>query len=419
MTTSLERLTAVEPHLRILHTLAQAVGRSLDVDEVLTTALDALTHVTGHEISSLHLISEDGEHLHLRGERRLSPMLRDVNRVLPVGRGQLGGVAKTGVTLLLTNAADDPTLLPQARTAMDNDRIRGLVSVAIHSRGRILGTLTLGRRIEDPFTEREVALVEAAADQIGIALDNARLYSEARQQLESLRSTQAQLIHAAKLSAVGELASGVAHEINNPLTTIRAQQHLLLTQHVLADAVRERLNVIGDEAERAARIVRDLLMFARHYPAEQGPCLLQDQVRRVLDLSAYALQYDGIEVVTEFDSCPPLSADEHQLQQVLLNLVQNARQAMASQATPRILTVRIRVQPKSAVLSVLDTGPGIAPETLPHVFDPFFTTKPPNEGSGLGLSISYGIVSEHGGRLWAENRPEGGAIFHVELPFVR
>jgi C4-dicarboxylate-specific signal transduction histidine kinase len=218
---------------------------------------------------------------------------------------------------------------------------------------------------------------------------------------------------------VGQLASGVAHEINNPLTTIHVQQHLLLTQHVLPDAVRERLTVIGDEAERAARIVRHLLMFARHYPPERRPCLLQDQGQRVLDLSAYTLQYDGVEVATEFESCPPLSADEHQLQQVLLNLVQNARQAMVNLATPRVLTVRIRVQPKSVVVTVLDTGPGIAPEALPRVFDPFFTTKPPNEGSGLGLSISYGIVAEHGGRLWAENRPEGGAAFHVELPFGR
>ena len=118
MTASVERTSVVEPHLRILHTVAQAVSGSLDVDEVLRTALDALTHVTGHEMSSLHLLSEDGQQLHLQGERLLSPMLREVNVLLPVGKGQLGGVAKTGVTLVLKNAADDPSLLPQARVAM-------------------------------------------------------------------------------------------------------------------------------------------------------------------------------------------------------------------------------------------------------------------------------------------------------------
>jgi two-component system NtrC family sensor kinase len=396
--------------------VAQAVSRSLDVDEVLRTAVEALTHVTGHEMSSLHLISAGGTQLQLKGERGLPAKLRDVNVMLPVGQGQLGGVAKTGTTLVLKNAAEDPSLLPAARAAMANDRIRGLVCVAIHGRDRVLGTLTLGRRTQDPFTDREVALVEATADTIGIALDNARLYGETRRQLEELKRAQAQLVYAEKLSAVGQLASGVAHEINNPLTTILGQTHLLLTQQPLTERVRNRLSIISEETARAARIVQNLLLFSRDYPAGRQPCLLADQVGRVLELKAYQLRHDAIEVVTEFNECPPVWADEHQLQQVLLNLVQNAHQAMSKVAGPRVLTVRTTVEGPRAVLAVLDTGPGIPAEVLPRVFDPFFTTKPPGEGSGLGLSVSYGIVAEHRGRLWAANRPEGGAAFYIALP---
>jgi signal transduction histidine kinase len=293
--------------------------------------------------------------------------------------------------------------------------IRGFVCVPIRSRGRILGTLSLGRRTGG-FDEREVALVQGTAHQVGIALDNARLHSETRRQLEELQQTHAQLVRAAKLSAVGELASGVAHEINNPLTTVLGQTQLLLGQAGLAPAVRERVRIIAEESARAARIVQNFLVFARDYPLERRPCALAEQVRRVLDLKAYQLDRDGIRVETDLGLCPPVWADENQIQQVLLNLVLNAHQAMAEHPGPRVLTLRVRADDAHAVIEVLDTGSGISPEALPRVFEPFFTTKPPGQGSGLGLSVSRGIIRDHQGRLRAENRPEGGALFVVELP---
>ncbi len=406
-----------ERHLEILHAVAETVSRSLDVEEVIRTALDALTHVTGHEIASLHLLSEDGQSLHLRGDRGLSEELREVNRVLTIGRGLIGQVAATGRTATFRNVTESPDLLPTAKQAVRRDAIKGFVCVPIHSRGRILGTLSLGRQTRATFADREVALVEATADQIGIALDNARLYSETARQLEELRRTQAQLVHAEKLSAVGELASGVAHEINNPLTTILGQAQLLLDRSDASPYVRERLAIIGDEASRAARIVQNLLLFSRHYPPERRPCSLAEQARRVLELKAYQLERDKVAVTTEFEPCPPVWADENQIQQVILNLVQNAHQAMARQEDERLVIVRVRQAGAVVALEVVDTGPGIAPDALPRLFDPFFTTKPPGEGSGLGLSVSYGIVAEHKGTLRAENRTDRrGAVFTVELP---
>ena len=405
--------------LEILHQVAETVSRSLDVEEILRTTLEALTHVTGHEISSLHLIDEDGRTLRLRGDRGLSARLREVNRVLPVGEGLIGRVAATGEILRLENVASAPDVFPPAKDAVRFEQVRGFVCVPIRSRGRILGTLSLGRQTAIGFADSEVTLVQATADQVGIALDNARLYQQTVRQLEDLKHTQAQLIHAEKLSAVGELASGVAHEINNPLTTILGQAHLLLSEHEATPAVRERLKIIVEETSRAARIVQNLLMFARHYTPERRPCSLADQARRVLDLKSYQLQQDNILVETEFGPCPPVYADENQIQQVLLNLIQNAHQAMVGHPEARVLTVRIAAGPSHARLEVLDTGPGIPAEVLSRIFDPFFTTKPPGDGSGLGLSISYGLISEHHGRLWGENRPGGGAAFIVELPLGR
>jgi len=403
-------------HLEILHTVAATVSRSLDVEEVLRTAVEALTHVTGHEISSLHLLSDDGATLHLAGERGLSEPLREINRVLAVGTGNIGRVAATGQTLNLKNVLESPNLLPEAKSTVRKERQRAFLCVPIRSRGRLLGTLSLGRQISDAFDDQEVALVEATADQIGIAIDNARLYSETVRQLEELRNTQAQLMHAEKLSAVGELASGVAHEINNPLTTILGQAHLLLENAGLTPAVRSRVTIVADEASRAARIVQNMLLFARHYPPERRPCALADQVRRVFELKEYQLRHDQVEVREEFAECPLVWADENQIQQVILNLVQNAHQAMAK-LDERVLTVRVRPVGASVALEVLDTGPGIREDALPKLFDPFFTTKPPGEGSGLGLSVSYGIVAEHKGTLRGENRLDRrGAIFTVELP---
>jgi signal transduction histidine kinase len=392
----------MEPHLKILYTVAETVSRTLDVETVLRTALDALTHVTGHEIASFHLLSADGSTLELRGDRGLSPRLRQVNRLLPVGQGLIGGAAAAGKTVVVSDIQGSPDVLPSAEDAVRRDDIRGFVSVPIQARGRLLGMLSLGRQTRDPFSPEEVALLEATAHQIGIALDNARLYSE--------------LVHAEKLSAVGELASGVAHEINNPLTTILGQAQLLLGRDDVPVPVRERVEMMADEASRAARIVQNLLLFARHYPPECRPCAISDQVERVLALKTYQLEHDKIRVVTEFTPCPPVWADENKIQQVLLNLIQNAHQALLRRTGERVLTLRVRPRDRRVVVEIVDNGPGIPSEALPRIFDPFFTTKPPGEGSGLGLSVSYGIVGQHGGRLYAENRPGGGAAFIVELP---
>jgi signal transduction histidine kinase len=402
-------------HLAILRAVAQAVNGSLDLDEVIHRSIHALTQVTAHELASLHLISPDGERLLLRGERGLSDPLREVVLVLPVGHGLIGQVAATGTTRRLEDSPAADNLLPRLRPALLAEGVQGVVCVPMRARDRVLGTLSLGRRTGRRFDDGEVLLLECTADQIGLALDNARLYSESRRQLEELRHTQETLIRAERLSAVGELAAGVAHEINNPLMIIQAQTYLLLESSA-SDEGRTGLRTIENAIRRAAAIVRDLMAFAEPSPPHRTLCRLADHVRRVLSLRERQMRGDGIEVRTDFQEAPAVWADASQLHEVLFNLIRNGHQAMTGANRRGILTVRVRGVRDGARVEVEDEGPGVPEHDRPRLFTPFFTTKGPGDGRGLGLSVSHAMVAEHGGRLWVEDRLEGGARFILEMP---
>ena len=402
-------------HLQVLRAVNEAVSRSLDLNEVLQRSLAALTHVTGHEISSLHLISPDGNSLLLRGDRGLSDELRRVNSELPMGEGLIGRVALSGQARRVDDVSATDDLLPAARAAVTVDGIRGFVCVPIRARHRILGTLALGRQTEDRFTDEEMALLESVADQIGLALDNARLYGEINRQLDDLRRAQIEVVKAERLAAVNGLAAGVAHEINNPLTIIMAQLHLL-SQGPMSRQVEEALSVIDAAAKRAASIVRDLILFAEHRPPRRSRCQVSEQVREVVAFQEARLESEGVSVRTNLEPLPDIWADHNHLQEVLLHVIQNAQHAMVEANGGGLLTISTTLVESGVRIEIADDGPGIPPEHLPRIFNPFFTTKQPGEGRGLGLSVAHSIVTEHGGRIWAENRSGGGALFTIDLP---
>jgi two-component system NtrC family sensor kinase len=233
------------------------------------------------------------------------------------------------------------------------------------------------------------------------------------------RVLEAQLIQNDKMASIGQLVSGVAHELNNPLTSIAGLTELLLERDPHLGMPREHLRVIHDQAERAGRIVRNLLTFARKGVPEKSPVDLNDVAARTALLIMYELQLHGIELESVPDPAPVLVlGDRHELQQVLLNLVTNAVQAVSTveAGRPRRIRVEITRQDGVAQLRVRDTGPGVPPHLVPHLFTPFFTTKSPGQGTGLGLSLSYGLVKAHGGELAYEAPAEGGAEFRVTLP---
>jgi two-component system NtrC family sensor kinase len=234
------------------------------------------------------------------------------------------------------------------------------------------------------------------------------------------RTLEAQLIQNDKMASIGQLVSGVAHELNNPLTSIAGLTELLLERELPPDFPREHLRVIHDQAERAGRIVRNLLTFARKGVPEKAPVDLNDVAARTSLLIVYELQLHGIELEQALDGAPVVVlGDRYELQQVLLNLITNAVQAVSGlpPGRPRRIVIVTSRADGQAILRVRDTGPGVPAQYAPHLFTPFFTTKAPGQGTGLGLSLSYGLVQSHGGVLSYEPPAEGGAEFRVVLPF--
>jgi len=250
------------------------------------------------------------------------------------------------------------------------------------------------------------------------------------------RRTAAQVAQREKLAAMGQLVSGVAHELNNPLAGVLALSELLLAEPLVAGPpdepftvdpatrreLREAASSVHREARRAARTVARLLDFARQHAPRRAAADVNRALVDALDLRRSSLRLAGVDLALDLDyELPPAWADAHQLQQVFLNLITNAEYALAGHDGARRLTLRSRPAARAGgaawiAVEVSDSGPGLAPGEELRVFEPFYTTKPEGAGTGLGLAVSAGIVREHGGELRAERGPGGGATFVVELP---
>jgi two-component system NtrC family sensor kinase len=240
--------------------------------------------------------------------------------------------------------------------------------------------------------------------------------AELEKTVSTLKDTQAQLIQSEKLSAVGQFVAGVAHELNNPLTAVIGFADLMSSVET-DEKNRHHLDVIAKSAHRCHKIVQSLLSFARQHAPERKLVGVNTLITDVIEIMAYDLRTSNINVRLEFsDSLPDLLGDPHQLQQVFLNIIGNARQAMEPFRRDGEMLIRTRHSSGWLRIEFEDNGPGIRPDNLARIFDPFFTTKPVGKGTGLGLSLSYGIIQEHGGKIGATSVVGQGACFVIELP---
>jgi two-component system NtrC family sensor kinase len=358
---------------------------------------------------------------------------------IPLMAGVAGQIAAFGEPMVVADYNSWPgRLLPERKA-----HFHAVAGVPLIFKGSVIGTLiVLDDRAEKSFGSEDVALLELLAPQAAISIRNARLYQELEMRMQAQQLAEARLIRSARLAAVGEMAAGVAHELNNPLTTVSGFVELTLDELEKDSPLRADLELVHQEAERARGVVRRLLDFARpaddlaSEPRKQGD--LNMLIEQVLPLFHHLARISGIALQTELCADLPWTVfDPDQIKQVLINLIHNAIQAMPNGGTLTISSKHeCRSFPDSSskestsasqengnpgetgwlCLSVMDSGSGMPPDVLERIFEPFFTTRPAGKGTGLGLSVSYGIITSHGGWMEVDSSPGKGSNFRVYLP---
>jgi PAS domain S-box-containing protein len=400
--------------LYVLNNIAVIFNQSFDLEEILELMLLQIVELLATDTASVYLFEEENSFLRRKSGYGHRSSLITGNEGIPLPPDFVERIKAEHAEII--DQQDLPQLPDILKTIVDAEGMRSWVWVMLWRKEKILGVLTTSSRVERKFTTSEESILIAVGRQLATTVEKIHLYHETRKAYEDLSRTQEQLLQSEKMSAVGQLISGVAHELNNPLTAILGYTQLLETEE-LAPRVRDFIGKLHKQAQRTQKIVQNLLSFAR----QQKPRRLHVDLRTVMEdtiaLRDYDLKVNNIIVHRDFDTAvPTVVADPHQIEQVYLNIMNNAADAMLESGQGGYLNIRIYRENADVVTEFLDAGPGIIDPK--HVFDPFYTTKVVGKGTGLGLSICYGIVKEHGGEISAENIPAGGARVRVRLPIA-
>ena len=398
--------------LAALIEINRMVTSSLNLDAVLKATVLGIREILQVEAGSLVLVDEEADRLVFR--TTFSPEQGWVTgRTIQPGEGIVGYVVRSGESKIVNDVERDPHFLAEV------DEEAGITSRAIlctplTSRGRTIGAIEVINRLDGEFTEQDLELLQAMAASVAVAVDNSNLYGELADFTKELERSQAQLVQAEKMAAIGRLAASIAHEINNPLQSIHNSMHLSLHEGLSDDKRFEYLSMAQSEVRRLIEIVQRMLDFYRPSRGDMVPADVNEIVENVLALAQKRLQHSNVRVRTNLASDLPItSVVPDQIVQVFLNIVINAIEAMPSGGVLRLETF-LSEDSEWVATSFQDAGPGISVEQIANLFEPFHTTKA--DGTGLGLAISYGIVERHGGVIEVSSQPGQGATFVVKLP---
>ncbi|NIN63363.1 MAG: response regulator [Anaerolineae bacterium] len=407
------RLRRENERLLILSGVGKTVVSLMDLEELLSCIVEAGVYVTDAEEGFLLLVDPESNDLYLRAGQNLGEAEAQGFR-LRVEDSLAGQVVQTGKPIRRGGRGTGRDF--KVKTGY---YVKSLLHVPLLLRGKVIGVLSVDNQMADgEFSEDDEHSLSALADYAAISIENATLYHELRKRMDDIRRSQRELIESSKLAAVGTLAAGVAHEFNNLLAAILGHAQLgLMSDDV--DEIKEALSVVVHSVDKAKWISSNLLAFSRREEPVMELADVTEAVENPLRLMEGDLQRANIEIVRKYSAIPPIVCDTSQISQVSLNLLTNARDAMFPKGGT--LTVEIRRDPNDVVIAFTDTGSGVPDHVMDRLFEPFVTTKGPLgggplAGTGLGLSVSYGIVKNHGGTIEVQTRSGKGSTFTVRLP---
>jgi signal transduction histidine kinase len=408
-----------ETQLRLRHTetlvaVSQALGATLDLTEVLRRATREMVRALGGDTGVAWLLAPDRRQFlplvgyHIPKDVVGTPVaaaLRTDDPVIQALRAAKGAIAASDSQREAWSSMPAAQALPH----------KSMLIQPIYWKDELIGGFSvLWLTRSHRFTPDELRLAEGIALQSALAVENSRLYEGVKEQMAELKRTQAQLVQSTKLAAIGELAANIAHEINNPLTTVLGFASFLSERMPPADPMREELGLIQEEASRARDIVRDLLQFSRQRDFSPEAADVNAVLEQVIGMVRRQGALNAITVEERYaKDLPAVELDVSRMKQVFLNIINNAVYVMPDGGS---LIIRTGISNGGVRISFEDTGPGIAPEHRDRIFDPFFTTKPEVSGTGLGLSVSLGIVQSHGGTIEVATEMGRGTTFTIALP---
>lgn len=415
--------------LSLIHEVVQQVIGLSNKKEVAQITAELLAQYFKYELATILLIDKT-ENFTIQGVGGTHS--ESVKRTLVgadfiANEGITGRVSRTGVSMLVNDTSREKLYRPLKGWEAGSE-----ICVALKEGETVLGIIDVESRNQNAFTHNDLIAMESLAGILAAVVSNANQYQKLQETVHQLRATEVELnrrmeaqrsaenrlVQAAKMAAVGEMAAGVAHELNNPLTTVTGFAEIML-EELSADSVqREELEMVLHEARRASDVVRRLLDFSRQGERVRASADLNEIVNDVIALSRHLIVTNHVELVIQLDDkLPWVSVDRNQMKQVLLNLIHNALQAMPAGGNLCLSTLAEQAEGRAWVtMSVKDSGVGIAPVDQERIFEPFFTTKGDHGGTGLGLSVTYGIVTDHGGTLQVFSEVDQGSQFKVWLP---